>query len=65
MKLPANITVDDLQFYLAKGAELHPHTQQFFLQELTRLQWAGKVSLTPSTILERYTLRFPRKVVNG
>ena len=65
------VSVDDMQFYLAHGAELHPYTQELFLDELLKLQRAGKLSFTPNTIFHLYTLHLealdiPQKIaVNG
>lgn len=61
------ITIDDIQFYLARGAKLHPHTYDLYLSNLEMLKRSGKLSYTPSIIFERYmlhleSLNIPQKI---
>lgn len=62
-----SITIDDMQFYLARGAELHPHTYELYKEELETLYRLGKISFTPSILFERYmlhleSLNIPQKI---
>ena len=34
-----SVTIDDMQFYLARGAELHPHTYELYKEELETLSY--------------------------
>ncbi len=62
-----SVTIDDMQFYLACGAELHPHTYELYKEELENLYRLGKISFTPSILFERYmlhleSLNIPQKI---
>lgn len=51
------VSVDEVQEYLTKGAEVHPLLYASFLQELVHLENARKLCLTPQTRLETYSNR--------
>ena len=52
-----NVSVNDVQGYLSKGAEVHPLLYTSFLNELVQLEFARKICLTPKTRLEIYSKR--------
>lgn len=55
-------SIDELQFYLAKGANLHPHTYTMFLELLERLEKTDKVCAVPLTIFQRFHFKFKKAV---
>ena len=49
--------INDVSLYLAHQCQIHPHTYNQFLKELSVLQHRNKISLLPITILELYNIR--------
>lgn len=56
MKL-VEISINEIQFYVARNVELHPIVYSSFLQQLNDLAHKNSVSLLPSTILENAEIR--------
>ena len=52
-----NVSVDDVQSYLIKGAGVHPLLYSTFLEALLELEYERKLCLVPQTRLELYSKR--------
>ena len=52
-----NVSVNDIQGYLIKGAEVHPLLYTVFLETLSELELERKLCLTPQTRMEIYSKR--------
>lgn len=53
----SKISVNEIQFYLSKGAHLHPLLYRTFLSDLYELQNKHKVCLIPISILQHYHIK--------
>ena len=51
------VSVNDVQGYLIKGAEVHPLLYTTFLKDLESLEIQRKLCLTPKTRMELYSRR--------
>jgi hypothetical protein len=49
------LTLDQMQFYLARGASLHPVTRQQYNSKILDLYHKGKISLMPCVLLQMYS----------
>jgi hypothetical protein len=54
MKFNRYATIDDVALYLGRGCSIHPLLYDYFHDELDHLARTGKISLTPSTIFEKF-----------
>ncbi len=52
-----NVSINDVQGYLTKGAKVHPLLYTAFLNELIELQYKRILSILPQTRLEIYSKR--------
>ncbi len=52
-----NVSVDDVQSYLIKGAGVHPLLYTTFLETLLELEYERKLCLTHQTRMEMYSKR--------
>ncbi len=52
-----NVSVNDIQGYLTKGAQVHPLLYSVFLELLVELEYDRKLCLTPQTRMEFYSKR--------
>ena len=52
-----DVSVDDVQNYLIKGAGVHPLLYTTFLEALLELEYKRKLCLVPQTRLELYSNR--------
>ena len=59
MKL-AEITLNEIQFYVSRQVDLHPALHASFLKQLVELQRKEKVCLTPRAIFEQYEQKFKK-----
>ena len=59
MKL-AEISLNEIQFYVSMQVDLHPDLHASFLKQLVELQHKEKVCLTPRAIFERYEQKFKK-----
>jgi len=59
MKL-AEITLNEIQFYVSRQVDLHPDLYASFLQQLNDMARKDTVSLLPSTILENFHRRLKK-----
>lgn len=57
-----NVSVNDVQGYLTKGARVHPLLYTSFLEDLRNLEFERKLCLTPKTRLELYSRRVSAKI---
>lgn len=55
------VSLDDIQFYAARSAELHPLLYNQFLDEIIKLENKNKLCALPITIFEHYHLRLAQK----
>lgn len=51
------VSVDEVQSYLTKGANVHPLLYASFLESLVQLEIERKICLTPQTRMEIYSKR--------
>jgi hypothetical protein len=61
-RLYSHLSIDEIQFYLARGVEMHPLLYRALLEKIYDLGRAHKVCPTPQTILERYYFSKMKKV---
>jgi len=52
-----DVSINDVQGYLTKGAKVHPLLYTAFLNELIELQYKRILSILPQTRLEIYSKR--------
>ena len=52
-----NVSVDEIQGYLIKGADVHPLLYADYLIQLKNLEIARQLCLTPQTRMELYSRR--------
>ena len=52
-----NVSVNDIQGYLTKGAKVHPLLYSAFLKLLVELEYGRKLCLIPQTRMEIYSKR--------
>lgn len=52
-----NVSVNDIQGYLTKGAKVHPLLYSIFLKLLVELEYGRKLCLIPQTRMEIYSKR--------
>lgn len=57
-KLNAIVTLDDVQFYLAKGAYVHPALYMEFIARLNNPQCSSKVCPMPVTKLQNFSFKY-------
>jgi Mn-containing catalase len=57
-----DVSVNDIQSYLIKGAEIHPLLYTSFLEELEDLEFDRKLCLTPQARLELYSRRISTRI---
>ena len=57
-----NVSVDEIQGYLAKGAEVHPLLYADFLNQLKDLEISRYLCLTPQTRMELYSKRVAHNI---
>jgi Mn-containing catalase len=57
-----NVSVNDVQGYLVRGADVHPLLYYSFLNELTNLEISRKLCVTPQTRLEMYSIRVSQNI---
>jgi hypothetical protein len=58
---PKQISIDDIQFYVARCVDLHPLLYNQFLEEIINLENKNKICAMPITILEHYHIRLANK----
>ncbi len=56
------ISIDDIQFYAAHSAELHPLLYNQFLDEVIKLENKNKLCALPMTIFEHYHLHLTQRI---
>ena len=56
------ISIDDIQFYAAHSAELHPLLYIQFLDEIISLERKHKLCALPMTIFEHYHVHLAQKI---
>ena len=56
------LTVDEIQGYLSKGAALLPHIYEHMLIRLIEMEHNEKACLLPITIFDMYHLRLKRRL---
>ena len=54
------ISPNEIQFYLARNADLHPLLYATFLEQLEEMAHKQKLSLLPATIFETYHRRLQK-----
>ena len=52
-----NVSIDEIQEYITKGARIHPLLYSMYLETLVELEFERKLCLTPKTRLEIYSRR--------
>ena len=52
-----DVSVNDIQGYFAKGADVHPRLYAAFLDQLVELEKSRQLCLTPKTRMEIYSKR--------
>lgn len=52
-----NVSVNEVQGYLSKGAKVHPLLYSVFLDHLVHLEFDKKLMILPKTRLEIYSRR--------
>jgi hypothetical protein len=60
-----NLSLDELQMYVAKGAILHPVMYTQYIELLQNLEYHGKVTLIPSFRLEKYSNEMAARIAAG
>ena len=60
-----DVSVNDIQGYLIKGAHVHPLLYTEFLECLQNLEYKSKICLTPHTRMELYSKRVATKIAQG
>jgi len=60
--LYSHLTVDEIQFYLARGVEMHPLLYRALIEKIYDMGRSNKVCPIPLTILERYYFNKMKKV---
>jgi len=59
MKL-AEITLNEIQFYVSRQVDLHPVVYASFLKQLVELQHKEKLCLTPRAIFEQHQRKYEK-----
>ena len=54
------VSANEIQFYITRGAKLHPILYVEFMEMLTYLERREKICLMPSTILQRYSMKWKK-----
>ena len=57
-----NVSVNEVQDYLIRGANIHPLLYNAFLDELVELEFKKNLCLVPSTRLEIYSNRVASRI---
>lgn len=61
-KRSAYPSLEEIQFYLQCGAELHPDLYSFFLEALIKAERAGRICLLAHVALECYHKELEKRV---
>lgn len=60
--LRRNTNLSNIAFQIAKGAELHPHLFNHYLEELVEAKNRKLISLTPQAMLETYKIELAQRI---
>ena len=64
MDITKQLTVNQIQGYLSKGAALLPHIYEHLLVQLYAMEQEEKVCMLPVSIFNLYHIRLKRKLTN-